>query len=118
MKNTKIRPMILAVLVAATPVPALTDDWQPLDAEGISDALTGRTLQYDTAIQDFRASGKTRYTTSEDSWGNWSTRGDQYCSQWPPSATWNCYDLSMSKDGKTIRFVGAPDDVTDGRYID
>lgn len=111
--------MIRAALVfILTAIPAQAEGWQVLDAKGISEALTGRTLQYETATQDFRASGKTLYTTSQESWGNWSIRADQYCSQWPPSSTWNCYDIFVSADGAKIRFVGSPDDVTDGMYVD
>lgn len=101
-----------------TALPVFADDWVKLDASGIAAALTGRTVQFDAATQDFRASGKTLYVTGQDSWGNWTTRGDQYCSQWPPSAMWTCYALFVSADGSKVRFSGAGDDVTVGVYVD
>ena len=108
----------LALALALTAGPALADTWQPLDAESISKALAGRTLQYDAAWQDFRASGRTLYNAGADSWGTWTTRGDQYCSQWPPSATWNCFAVALSEDGTQIRFEGPSNDITIGTYKD
>lgn len=113
---TQAFTLAMAILLAATP--ALADDWQPLDAEEISRALTGRTLHYEGAWQDFRASGRTLYNAGADSWGTWTTRGDLYCSQWPPSATWNCYEVALSEDGTRVRFKGAANDISVGRYKD
>ena len=115
---TNLLLLAISLCLVAMPIPARAEGWTALDAKGISEALTGRKLQYETATQDFRASGKTLYTTGQDSWGNWSIRGNQYCSQWPPSSDWTCYDMYLSDDARRIRFVGVPDDVTDGRYID
>ena len=112
------RLLMVALCLTTTPSLSLAEEWTALNAEGITKALTGRTLQYETATQEFRPSGKTLYTTSQESWGNWSIHNGQYCSQWPPSSDWNCYDMYLSDDARTVRFIGAPDDVTDGRYID
>ncbi|MEO1733028.1 MAG: hypothetical protein AAFR45_05280 [Pseudomonadota bacterium] len=77
--------------------------------------MTNKKLTYESgAWQDFRASGRTLYNAGEDSWGYWGVRGDQYCSMWPPSDLWACYD--MARSGDVIRFIGASGDVTDGRY--
>ena len=59
-----------------------------------------------------RASGRTLYNTGRDSWGYWQVRGDQYCSMWPPSDLWACYD--MARRGDVLRFFGAAGDSTDG----
>lgn len=86
-------------------------------SEVIRTALEGRTLQYENATQEFRASGRTLYTYGgQDSWGYWRVEGDQYCSQWPPSDLWACYSIAIS--GETIRFIGEGDDVTVGIYVD
>ncbi len=92
-------------------------DWVVLRGAEIRAALEGRVLAYENATQDFRASGKTLYTTNgRDSWGNWRVEDDQYCSQWPPSDLWACYGLE--RDGAAVRFVGERDDITIGAYAD
>ena len=113
-----IRRFITGLLTILTfgAAPALAGDWRPLDAMGIAEALIGRTLKYESAWQDFRASGRTLYNAGSDSWGTWTTRGDQYCSQWPPSAAWNCFDVAISGDATQIRFRGAGNDISIGTY--
>ena len=92
-------------------------DWIALSGAEIRRALEGRVLQYDTAVQDFRASGKTLYTSNgRDSWGNWRIEGDLYCSQWPPQDLWACY--GMDRRGDQLRFVGERDDITEAIYAD
>lgn len=101
-------------LIALLAGPVEAADWVPMDGAAIRAALTGATVRYsgDTA-QDFRESGRTLYTRKgRDSWGYWEVRGDRYCSQWPPSELWACYD--MARQGDAIRFIGAAGDTTDG----
>lgn len=113
-----MRGLISAVmLLAAAPVVGEEAAWQPMSGAQIAQALTGRVLQYDSAWQDFRASGRTRYNAGRDSWGYWRVEGDRYCSMWPPSDLWACYDMERSKD--RLRFIGSgADDVTEARYRD
>ena len=115
---TNLFLLTIAMCLISMPNLARAEGWTVLDGQGIDLALAGRKLQYETSTQDFRASGKTLYVTNRDSWGNWSIRGDQYCSQWPPSSGWNCYNVYLNDDGGTVRFVGEPADVTVRRYID
>jgi len=105
----------LALLLALC-TPAAAQDWTPLSGPEITAALTDRVLIYPEARQDFRASGRTLYTyKGRDSWGYWEVRGDQYCSQWPPSDLWACYD--MDRSGERFRFVGAgQDDISEAVY--
>jgi len=50
----------------------------------------------DNTRQTFTASGNTTYSISgRDTFGTWTTRGGQYCSQWPPSTAWACYDVLL-----------------------
>ena len=79
-------------------------------------ALIGRMLSYGNSWQAFRASGRTLYSTGADSWGYWRVQNDAYCSQWPPSDLWACYN--MDRQGDTLRFVGESDDVTEATYRD
>jgi len=90
--------------------------WVPMSGDEIRVALTGRALEYKSAHQDFRASGRTRYVAGRESWGYWRVEGDQYCSMWPPSSLWACY--GMAQRGETLRFIGEAGDTTDGVYSD
>lgn len=87
-----------------------------LTGEEIEAALIDRKLDYANAWQAFRASGRTLYNAGEESWGYWRVDGDQYCSLWPPSDLWTCYDLE--RQGTVLRFVGAGGDITVARYAD
>ncbi|SLN59311.1 hypothetical protein PSJ8397_03149 [Pseudooctadecabacter jejudonensis] len=90
---------------------------EPMTGPQIAAALTDRALVYDDgATQDFRASGRTLYNAGRDSWGYWAVRGDQYCSQWPPSDGWFCYDMARQGDG--LRFIAEDGSFTDGTYRD
>ena len=82
-------------------------------ADEIKQALVGRTVVYDTGTsQSFFASGKTLYVSGQSSWGNWTVRDGQYCSQWPPSPDWACYRVHIH--GDRIEFIGQSGDVTAG----
>ncbi|MEM9580780.1 MAG: hypothetical protein AAF891_08845 [Pseudomonadota bacterium] len=102
-----------AVLIALHGAVALAEEgWTLLDGPGIQTALTGVTLDYPGAWQDFRETGRTLYNAGVDSWGYWQVQDDRYCSQWPPNAFWACYDVHQR--GNEIRFTGAHDDVSIG----
>lgn len=110
-----MRGLVTCVLVfVAHGVVAEDALWTPLSGEEMRAALTGRTLHYENAWQEFRVSGRTLYNAGHDSWGYWRIEGAQYCSQWPPSDIWACYDIARS-DTK-IRFIGAQGDFTDGEF--
>ncbi len=68
--------------------------------EGIDDS--GRRY-----TQVFQKGGLTIYNVmpSSSSNGLWDVRGDQFCSQWPPSQNWSCYD--MTGDGKVMTFIAS-----------
>lgn len=83
----------------------------------IEAALTGQKLIYEGgAWQDFRESGRSLYNAGRDSWGYWAVRGDRYCSQWPPSDSWACFDMQRAPDGVT--FIGDHGDVTTGVFAE
>ncbi len=109
---------ILAILlVLAGPVWA--EDWRVLNQAGAELALTDRVLVYEGGeTQDFRASGRTLYNAGAPSWGYWEIREGRYCSQWPPSRDWDCYDLALSGDGASVRFVDDWENASVGRYTD
>ena len=105
--------MRLALAMALLAGGAQAEDWAPMSGEDIAKALTGQVLRYESAWQDFRASGRTLYNAGRDSWGYWAVREDQYCSMWPPSDLWECYD--MTRLGNRVRFIDATGAVTEGQ---
>ncbi len=91
---------------------ATAEGWVPLNGEQIRAALTDRKFVYPAdEIQEFYASGRTLYVTARPSWGYWEVRSDQYCSLWPPSDLWACYDVAQK--GEAIRFIGSGGDTYD-----
>ncbi len=91
--------VLLASIASAEEMRTITDD------QVLTDLLVQHDLTYpDGAHQQFMASGRTLYTFGEPSWGNWRPVAGQYCSQWPPSATWACYDVAYD-GGTQVRFT-------------
>lgn len=104
---------ILVAVLASFPMIAWADGFKTLDNAGIVATLTDQKLRYSDAWQEFFLSGRTLYNGGRDSWGYWRAEGGQYCSQWPPSDVWACYDVQT--DRTVIRFVGAGGTPMDGR---
>ena len=111
--------LTLATTAALTPTTAMTENWQPLDAPAITQALTARILAYkDGATQQFNADGSTVYTTDHESTGAWRVDGPQFCSEWPPSDKWSCYDMAVREGGLDLRFTAGDGSESVGRYVD
>ena len=105
----------LAVVLTALAGHAVAQDWQRLGDEAIREALAGRTLIFDAyTFQTFAADGSTQFVTERASDGRWEARGGQYCSTWPPSDLWTCYDLERA--GDRFRFIGPDRSVSEGAY--
>ena len=111
---------VWAMIMLCLAVPAQAQDWTVLDHDGILAALTARSVVYQGGeTQDFRAGGATAYEAKGAvSNGHWDVRGDQYCSVWPPSDLWVCYDMRIDASGLDLGFVAADGSVTVGRYND
>ena len=63
--------------------------------------------------QTFSKAGATTYTfKGRDSYGTWRVQGEQYCSQWPPTAGWDCYTVLADEDAESIVWVGHSGDRT------
>ncbi|CUH81527.1 hypothetical protein TRM7557_03469 [Tritonibacter multivorans] len=108
--------LFLASLLGFCAVSVHADDWQRLEGAAISAALTGRTVEYSNgATQRFSETGFTEYDHGEPSFGSWAVRGDRYCSVWPPSDVWACFDVDVA--GERLRFMGDHEDVTEGVFI-
>ncbi len=101
------RLVVSALLVSI--VPCLAEDKKLTGAE-ITTVLTDTTVfQYRSASrpwrQYFSADGATPYFGSDGpaSQGRWQVRGDRYCSLWPPSNAWSCYNVTTrTESGRTI----------------
>ena len=87
--------------------PAIAQGWEPVfEDQVIFDTLADRSLVYDAyTFQRFGAAGDTQFVTERASDGRWAARGGQYCSQWPPSDRWDCYDIQLRKD--QVKFIAS-----------
>ncbi len=103
----------LAFGLLAGPASA-SEDWRPLSESQILSALSGRTLIYGDAIQTFLPSGRTSYDAGRLTWGYWRVEQGKYCSQWPPSDLWACYDVESGANH--IRFLDSDGTMTEGIY--
>ena len=109
--------MRLVLALAICPGLALAQGWERLDDDAIRSALGDRVLVYDAYTQQyFGKAGDTRYITDRAADGRWDVRGGQYCSQWPPSDTWACYDVE--RDGNRVRFIGSDRSVSEGVFAE
>ena len=111
-----MRVWMIGIVLALWPVVGQAEEWRALDGGAIKAALEGRSLTYGDASQNFETGGLTVYFAGEPSFGQWRVEGQQFCSQWPPSDDWTCYDVE-GKDG-AIRFIGADGSVTQGTYME
>ena len=79
-----------------------------LSGEQIIEYLSGRSIEGNQDgmhwEQSFDASGLTTYVQnrSRPSAGRWKAIDDRYCSQWPPSNRWDCYDFTAEGDELTF----------------
>ncbi len=106
-----------ALILAFLPGFALAEEFRTLSREEIVAALTGEKLGYGQGIwQTFEENMQTHYFSGGPSTGTWAVRDGRYCSVWPPSDIWACYDVLQR--GDTIRFVGDSGDITDGTFAE
>ena len=82
---------------------------EPLTTEEIHEYLADRKIEGNQKgvewNQSFSRSGYTAYAENRGmrpSSGNWKAINNQYCSQWPPSLGWDCYDLTVEGDKLTF----------------
>ena len=98
---------ILALAMMAVPALAESPD--------VAAVLSGKVLSYaDGTSQSFAADGETVFTATDgkQSIGHWRVQAGQFCSVWPPSDHWACYDVKTS--GREVDFVAADESVSVG----
>jgi hypothetical protein len=95
----------LFIFLALSPI-AIAAEVKMTGAE-ITIALSDKELVADGEItQLFQATGLTMYSErGSHSQGKWKVENDKYCSVWPPSEFWACYDVV--KEGDIITFVSS-----------
>jgi len=98
--------MLASSLLALAPAAQAED--QPMTGDQIRATLTDKWMRSTdgepSSMQLFLANGVTHYAQSgTTSKGRWEVRGDQYCSTWPPSTAWDCYD--MVQNGQEYIFI-------------
>jgi hypothetical protein len=102
-----------ALILALWPGFLAAEEFRTLTGDEILSALTGQKLDYGEGIwQTFDDTMLTQYFSGGPSAGRWAVREDRYCSVWPPSDFWACYEVQQS--GKVIRFVDDNGATTDG----
>ena len=76
-----------------------------LSGPEIATNLTDVSLYAGTTVEQiFQKGGQTVYIENGGaSQGLWKVQADQYCSQWPPSQGWSCFEVLQ--DGDQITFV-------------
>ncbi len=102
--------VLMSFLLAATAAAAE----RKLSGPEIETVLTGNTVVGDSDKgqwkQFFGKGGDTLYVRGSEppSPGAWKIKGDDYCSQWPPSLNWSCYAVSADLEvaQPTITWVG------------
>ena len=105
---------VFALLMMAGP-----GQCETLNGAAITQALAGHKFAYDDGTsQLFADDGRTLFFArdSSESIGHWRVEGDQYCSVWPPSDHWACYDVTQ--DGGQIGFVSGDGSVSLARRAD
>ena len=110
MHKTKSGWLLTALLFALGVNPVALAEQVKLNNQQILDYLTDRTVTGNQNgngwKQFFRAGGSTDYYQDGypfPSQGYWKAEGDKYCSQWPPSPHWTCYDFTA--DGDELVFI-------------
>jgi hypothetical protein len=100
--------IVLIAVFGSAGAAALHGAERKLTGAKIRQVLAGKTV---TGTDDpgkswtqvFRDGGITVYVQgSGSSSGYWEARGDQYCSQRPPSESWSCYDVTGDGDHATF----------------
>jgi hypothetical protein len=126
-----MRNGVSAALLVIFAVPGVA---APLDGRAIEPLLNDTTvyglpLATDSWRQFFANGGETIYVDAagQKTFGQWLVRGDKYCSAWPPSDRWVCYEVEggQTTDGKpTATWISGGDGkrheglVTSGNHID
>jgi len=113
---------LLSCVVTLSPLATASDNataWRTLAGAAIEAVLEGKTIEYTDGkgiTQQFNADGSTIYAEGRPSFGRWRVSDTQYCSVWPPASGWVCYDVLLSADENSVRFVGDSGRIWEGKF--
>jgi len=110
--NRVLKGLVLCLSILWPLGSALATDgpWLAVKGDEITKTLSGLNVTYEgeTVItQTFHEGGSTTYVDGRPTLGKWRASETQYCSSWPPSDYWECYDLFTDSKGERIRFVSS-----------
>ncbi|MFN4201928.1 MAG: hypothetical protein ACK4GM_02595 [Tabrizicola sp.] len=110
-----MRSLFLTLVLA---MPATAEDWRPLDAAGISAALSARVLRFDDgSFQNFFQDGRSLRAAEDGTrWGKWWVEQGQVCLLWPPATMPDCQTVEARRID--LRFIGPDGQVRTARYVD
>ncbi|MFN4192940.1 MAG: hypothetical protein ACK4FR_08350 [Tabrizicola sp.] len=110
-----MRSLFLTLVLA---MPAAAEDWRPLDADGISAALSARVLRFDDgSMQNFFQDGRSlREAADGTRWGKWWVEQGQVCLLWPPATMPDCRTVEARRID--LRFIGPDGQVRTARHVD
>ena len=100
------RSVLAIAIVAALAGPAAAGE-VVMKGPDILKTLTGARVEGRNWSQSFEVGGATIYAGADgkQSSGRWDVRGDQYCSQWPPSDGWACYAMAADTTADSITII-------------
>jgi hypothetical protein len=117
-----MRPFALLIL------PLLSASIAPLSGpDRITAALVGRSVDYsyqwdgnfaDHEVQSWTAEGLTKIANgstfgADDISGRWRVENGRYCEIFGNQTEWTCLSVTLSDDGRTVRFREIRDEVSD-----
>jgi hypothetical protein len=96
----------LLLLISALGATAGALDGNAIEATLNDTTVYGLPLAPVSWRQSFARNGETIYidASGAKTFGEWLVRGGKYCSLWPPSERWSCYEMESGKtaDGKAM----------------
>jgi hypothetical protein len=115
-----MKPLLYLLSCGALATASLAAEMK-ISGPQIREQLADRTFQQvkpatDHKIeQTFQRGGVTVYVVDgQVQLGQWKVEGDTYCSAWPPSDDWDCYDILQDKtalvfvSARGVRYVMLP----------
>ncbi|WP_136659312.1 hypothetical protein [Nitratireductor sp. XY-223] len=90
----RVAAILFTIFLSAT---AFAEE-RRLSGDEIANLLPAITASIGTVHQTFESNGDTVFTQgSRVSSGRWRVRDNLYCSTWPPSDAWRCYEVRFEK---------------------
>ena len=122
----RIIPILAALLALTGPQGKAADELVAPTQQQLIELLSGNSMEGIWArrpyLQYFAADGSTRYREQggEENEGLWRVNEQgQYCSRWPPSERWVCYDALVSGNNIYWKSGGEfyPAEVKPGKFF-